>query len=483
MKSKIGIAAGELVKGNFRNALAALTTKTVSSQLIQPARYRGGNFFFGVNGADKAFVWGNYNSSLTAYQQNPIVSTIINRHAQAYMNGVVKIVKSDGKESQTPEAKAIRKKLNNPNPVQSGLEFRAQGKVYQKIYGYCPVLVVKPVGFEKDFSAWVFWNMPPWMLHVQDSTDLFFNPEARKFRSITLTYMGQSVELINNPNLDVFFLKEPQISTSTYNYTTADNASIHLPDSKLHALELPISNIIDSLKSANSIITQRGPMWILSNDDNSSNEAGPFPVNPEHKEALELDFEKYGILRGQKKAIITDAKLKLQEVGFNLDQLKLHEEILQDAKMICDGLNYPPFLLGLIDSKYNNMDVAERGWYQNAIIPDANSDCEQWTQYFGIDQKDLSITIDFSHLQVFQQNKVEEGKALLYLSQALQTAWRNDWVTWNEIRKAIGYEGVDGMDKYLSQLIQEGKIDPQTLQPTGGVTITETTLNQNANDN
>ena len=77
--SKIAIAGKELMKGNIGNAITALTMKSGYSELIQPSAYRNGNFFFGINGADKAFIWGNYNSSLRAYQQCPIIPAIMNR--------------------------------------------------------------------------------------------------------------------------------------------------------------------------------------------------------------------------------------------------------------------------------------------------------------------------------------------------------------------------------------------------------------------
>ncbi|HEY5392143.1 MAG TPA: hypothetical protein VIJ57_08505, partial [Hanamia sp.] len=82
MDRRLALAGKELIRGNFGNAITALTVKVGSSELIQPSVYRNGNFFFGVNGADHAFIWGNYNSSLIAYQRCPVVSSIINRKAQ-----------------------------------------------------------------------------------------------------------------------------------------------------------------------------------------------------------------------------------------------------------------------------------------------------------------------------------------------------------------------------------------------------------------
>src|SRR6185437_14075062 len=162
--NKVAIAGRELIKGNIGNAIMAIASKSVASELIQPSRWRNGNFFFGVNGADKAFIWGNFNSSLIAYQFCPIVSAVINKKAQALVNGKTVVKTDDDKRvANTVYAKAILKLMKRPNALQTGKQFKAQGNIYKQIYGYCPVLIIKPVGFEGDPSVWKLWNIPPWM--------------------------------------------------------------------------------------------------------------------------------------------------------------------------------------------------------------------------------------------------------------------------------------------------------------------------------
>lgn len=444
------------MKGNIGNAIKSLANPPVFSELIEPSRWRNGNFFFGVNGADKAFIWGNWNSSLIAYQHCPVVSSVINRQAQATINGVRKIMDKDNKESDLPLALAIKKLLDRPNPLQNGMEFRAQGGVYRRIYGYNPVLIVKPVGFEKDPSSWRLWNLPPWMIVVRDSMELFFTNGAKPFQSITLSYMGHTVDLTMDA---VFFIKENQIATSIFQYNgEVQNASMWLPDSRLHPLEKPIDNIIASLNSRGSLTTNRGPQWILTNDNNDNPEAGAFPVDPEYREKLQKDFLQYGIMDGQRKAIITDARLKLQTVGFDVAQLKLLEGEIQDAKLICDGLNFPPYLLGLVDAKFDNQQIAERSNYTNSIIPDANSEDEQLTVRLGLDIAGLKIVTDYSHLPALQENIAEKGRGLFYMNQGLQIQWVNNLLTWNEWRLQLGMDPTAEAfgDMYYFQLVAEG---------------------------
>lgn len=456
MPGKLSIAGRELVKGNFGNALTALTMKTGASELIQPSRYRNGSFFFGVNGADTAFIWGNYNSSLKAYQVCPVVSSIINRKAQCVVNGRQWVMDEKGKESTSVQAVNLRKLLLRPNQFQSGREFKAQRSVYKQIYGYCPMLVIKPVGFEKDYSRWKLWNLPPWMIQVLDNNQLFYEQDFRPFRSIWLTYLGHSIE-INQDN--IFFLKENQISSGTYmSNSQAENVSMFLPDSRLLPLKENIANLTDSLNSRGSLTRNRGPQWLLTNDSNDNGDAGLFPVDPKAKEELHEDFAGYGIMRGQKKAIITDAKLKLQTVGFDVAQLKLLEGEIQDAKFISDGLNFPPYLLGLVDAKFDNQQIAERNLYTNSIIPDVTSDDEQDSELFGLAQFGLKLETDFSHLPALQENIAEQGRGRNYMNQGLLVEFLNNQITANRWRELLGEDTVPGDDLYYYQKLEKGII-------------------------
>lgn len=456
--NKFKIAGRELMKGNIGNAITAIATKSITSELIQPARWRNGNYFFGVNGADKAFIWGGYNSSLRAYQQCPVVSSIILRQAQATVNGRPAVMDEKGKESKLPQAVALKALLKRPNAIQNGKQFRAQGNVYKRIYGYCPVLIVKPVGFENDFTKWKLWNIPPWMLQVTDSTDLFFLSTAKQFQYIRLTYMGHSINL--DPD-SIFFLRENQISTGTFmSNSSQENVSMFLPDSKLLQLEEPIDNMIASLKSRGSLIRKRGPLWIMSNDGGDNDGAGLFPIDPDTKEELQKDFMQYGIMGDQRKAVITDAKVKIQSVGFDMAQLQLLPSEVQDAKHISDGLNFPPYLLGLVDAKFDNQEIAERGMYTNSIIPDCESDDEQWGEIFGLDEFGLKITTDYSHLPALQENITEQGRGRWYMNQALLIEWLQDGITYNRWRELLGEDTVPGMDIYYSDMVKSGRILP-----------------------
>ena len=71
-----------------------------------------------------------------AYYKCPMLQTVIVNKAQASINATVKIVNAKGKEVDTPESKAILKKMAQPNFSQTYKLFRMESKIYVNLYGY-----------------------------------------------------------------------------------------------------------------------------------------------------------------------------------------------------------------------------------------------------------------------------------------------------------------------------------------------------------
>lgn len=479
MTNNFKIAGKELIKGNIGNALIA--TKSALSELIVPSLWRNGNFFFGINGADNAFIWGDFNSSLIAYTMCPVVASVIHKKTKCRVNGIQKILDAEDKEADNDIAKKYKQLLNNPNSLQTAIEFNSQRNIYKQLYGYCPMIIIKPVGFENAIDKWTLWNLPPWMLQMQNTIGKQFYEQGYKpFNDIVLSYMGYTSHL--NPDT-VYFIKENQISTGTYKYnSTAPNVSLFLPDSRLHALEKNINSLISSLDARGALNVNRGPVWFISSAAKDM-DTGNMPADIEK---LHEDFKKYGILSEQRKAIITTASMTVQSLGFDVGQLKLLEGEVQDAKHICDGLDYPPYLMGLVDAKFDNQDIAERSLYTNAIIPDAISDDMQMTSILGLDKFGLKLFTDFSHTPALQENAEKQSRAMLFKNQACLIAFMNNIITWNEWRIQTNMQPASGMDKYYFELLQDGQVFgavPNIAHGTTNDSNSNSNDNQNSNNN
>jgi hypothetical protein len=106
-KNRMKIVGKELLQGNFGNAF---------STMINPGTYKGGGsgdfWWFGPDGHDVYFDYSGNNSSLTAYARCPPLNAIINRKAQAFLNGKTWVLNASGedkgKEATSDQANLLR---------------------------------------------------------------------------------------------------------------------------------------------------------------------------------------------------------------------------------------------------------------------------------------------------------------------------------------------------------------------------------------
>jgi hypothetical protein len=406
--------------------MRAIKSLMIDTEIIGSSSYRGmdetmtqgnGMWMFGQGGPDLFFDFTGHNSSLKAYTNCPPLTAIINRKAQAFINGKTKILNSQGKEASSDLAKKIRKLMANPNPLQSGKQFEAQSYIYQQLFGYTIILPIKPNGFPNS-EATSLWNIPPFMVDIKETDKLFYENPNGIIKSIVLTYKNQKT-ILNAE--DLFIMKD----------FTPSFTSIVIPESRVKSLKLPINNIIGAYESRGTLINYRGAQGFLSPDKDP---LGSIPLAPEDKEALQQDFRRYGLKANQWQIIISNSMLRWQQMGYPTKDLMLFEEIKDSTLAICDGYGYPPHLLGLIDPTFNNQSSAEKGLYQNSIIPESESIYEQWMSFFGAGENNLVICKDYDHITVIQEDALLAAQARFYRSRSAQMDFLCNVITLNQYR-------------------------------------------------
>jgi hypothetical protein len=423
-------AIGNLLLGKDELALKSVYESFATNN------YRGddgsGFFFFGPDGAEYKFKFAGRNSSLTAYRLCSPLNAIINKKAQAYINGKTWVLNSRGKEATSDEAKKLRKLLKQPNPLQSGKQFEAQGYIYQQLFGFNVILALKPVGFRDNIDASTLWNIPPFMIDIEETEKLFYQSDTKGIiKRIILNYKGRRTEI---PVEEVFIMKDIVPSFE----------SLVIPESRVCSLEMPINNIIGAYESRNVLINYRGALGILTADKDSM---GTIPLNTTDKEELQRDFRRYGLSNKQWQVIITSAALKCQNMGYATKDLMLFEEIEDDIMRICDEYNFPYQLMASAKgSTFANMKEGKQLLYQDAIIPEAESICEQWNQFFDLERFNLTLSKDFSHIPALQADKQHEATARKTLNEAKKIEWDNNLITLNQWLVALGEDtiGPDG---------------------------------------
>lgn len=417
--------------------------------------------YFQAIGSNRVFAYGkeeyymelkNERDYLMAFNSCPPLKAIIGKRAKAFNTGKIEIInKNTGNYATGSLAKSIREKLEKPNVLQTGRHFFSQHNHYIDIFGYCPVLVMRPSGMPDEISA--LWNIPPWLFDI-DYTGKWI--KQAKIKEIYKTYYmywgGEKVEL-DFENLKFVF--DDGVGTE-------GDTNLTIPDSRLVSLEYPVSNTIASYKSRNTLITKRGAVGILSND--SKDAAGLIPLKPNQKDDVQRDFQKYGIVGQPYQVIITDAALKWQQMGFPTKDLMLFEEIEDDINRMCDGYGWPPQLIARTkDVTFDNKKEGTKEAYRDTIIPESESRMEQFSNAILPEDANIMIRRDYSEIEVLQEDTRSKAEARRAMNEALKIEYEAGLITKNDWLEALGYDRRTdpGFDDYKTTNTETNETAPE----------------------
>lgn len=433
----------------------SLVTKglTVAPPQLIGADYgtRGGEFWSinGPGGYDYKFSYTGHTSAVKAFEQCAPLASIIGKKAQAFINGKVFILNKKGKakekESTSPVAAKIRNLLSNPNPLQSEKEFRAQQYIYQQLFGYCLMMVNKPVGYP-NYEATQLWNLPANMLDIEETKKNWTLAQSNGdvIKSIVIRFGEEKATI---PVDQIYIIKD---------FVPSFNSAV-FPESRIKAIEMPVNNIIGAYESRNVLINYRGALGIISSD--GKDPGGFLPIKEDEKIALQNDFRRYGLSKSQWQFIITSASIKWTQMGIPTKDLLLFEEIDDDIQRICDQYGYQYELMSSTKGvTFANKEQAKKIFYQDTIIPEAENITEQWERFFDLYKFDLDMEIDFSHVPALQDDQQKMAAARKTRNEALQIEFLHNLITMDDWRIANAQDPIGGEygGKYYYELLAMG---------------------------
>jgi HK97 family phage portal protein len=255
--------------------------------------------------------------------------------------------------------------------------------------------------------------------------------------------------------------------SSVYMFTSMDMclSNMTLPESKLVALKYPIGNIIKNYESRGTIAEEYGALGILS--DNSANNLSSVSMTEAQKEQIQNDYRsKYGLLKGQRKLLITTASLTYQQMGMSIAEMQLLEMLTSDVMAVADAFNYPSVLLASEKgTTYSNQEGAKRSFYQDTIVPEALHYEEQLNDFLQTESEGVKICYDYEWLPILQMDSKLRAQVRREMGLAVIYEFMNGVITWNEMKLALGQDTKDGMDLYVYELPEEyRKIFEQSIE-------------------
>lgn len=351
----------------------------------------------------------DWNNLLSVYQMCSPLQEVLSKKAEMLSNGELKLRKKSDKKNFIDKHWSLDL-LKNPNPLQAQREFVYEWSLYNDIYSNNFIYSNKPF---PTSSPKTLTNLPSGYMQI--------NKTGKWLDQITLSGMIESYELRN------FGMVTSRIFTTDEVKHTNNGISkdVFKSDSKMIALQMPISNIIAAYKTRNNLITENAGITIISSE--SKDTMGSIPMSDEAKKRVDTDFKNsYGLRNDQMHKIISSSPLKVTPLIFPVRDMMLSEEIEEGLQQICGTYGVDRDVLpSSKGATFENKKAGEISTYTGVIQTTANSFCNFLDLLLLSNENDLEFFMDYSHLYCMQEDQLNAGKTTLYEVQAMQLLYHN----------------------------------------------------------
>lgn len=378
---------------------------------------------------------------------NPIVKANIGLLATSASNGI-KYLKDavTGEEvswtDKSQEVQKIKQLLSNPNPLQSGKEYEAQGIFYLKVFGNRYVYGLMPSGFDSELDIMnieAMYNLPSQFMEVK-TTGKIYNQTT--IEGIISEYARTNTNPVE------------KYKPSTIIHYNEVNISSESPSimgiSKLEVLRDPIKNTQAAFQAMNSILTSRGMQGIIS-IDSKDGQGAIVPIDPELKKETDDKFKNdYGLLNGQNPFLISPVPLNYIKTAMNSKEMGIYEEFSNNAILIANEFNNPPELVKtyIQGATYENQEQSVKRLYQDTTIPMVADNDQATNARLNLLKYGLIIDTKWDHIPALSDNKKEAATSNALNEKTAMSGYNANAITLNQYLEKIGEPTIIGGDVY-----------------------------------
>lgn len=343
------------------------------------------------------------------------LSFVLSRIGSMASDGVPYVVDENNNELYDEESEQVRKVLANPNAMQDFSQFTKCVEIYVKLYGFCPILIVRAT--EKSPIDHLV-PIPPYIFHMEGRFDFSSN----KFNGRAyFEDSGRAIEL----KYGEYYIIHDGICEEY-----GGELRFFSPVSSLSE---QVRNYIGQIKARGNLIINGGGKGIIHGNDTS--EFGNLELTPKEKDELNMGFkEKFGLVGQKYQIIVTRAKVGWIPLSFDVNQLALHDEDMACLKDISNAIGINPNLF-ISNSTFQNQEAVKKSAYQDVIIPDANRIARALTNILCSDGK--RIKIDYSDVPCLQVDLSAKAMALKNMAFGISELLKNGLLTNEEARIEI----------------------------------------------
>lgn len=360
----------------------------------------------------------------------PEVNAVLNKGAMAHASIKLEVV---SKRTEQPVTNKLSQLIARPNWFQTSTEFIQQSNLFHDLFGNEYMYFMSGIGMPAERAKALYTLYPSYIdVEYNDARSYFFEVEPPDIK-YTYSFGGNKTPLEAEKVL--------HLNDNNVDYHTDED--IIKGESKLKSIARPINNIIAAYEARGVLIRHRGALGILSNDGKDGLGAS-LTLDDKERDNLQNEYKKYGITEDQYNIIITNLSLKWQKMALDVGQLKLFEEVREDAIKVAEAFNYPPELLkgeGTPNLFGDNKKEAERAWYQNSIIPEAQMRVDGLNAKFKTEGLSYHIVGKFDHLPVLQKDKKDQANVMALVTNSLSKMFTDGAITLQQYQDELKRNG------------------------------------------
>lgn len=377
--------------------------------------------------------------------QHPI-SLIVDRCLNAKIT-----LKNYKDESDIWNNDKINKFLEQPNPIYSFDEFLTTSLCYYLVTGN--TYLTSDIGNFKTNQRWRYadnyYILPSHFVDMELRND----GRVNAFSYQTISDIIKSYSLAFNGQYMTF---EPESILHIKDTNLEFNNKSYKGISKLSGCKRPVSNLVAQYEARNAIFVKRGALGAIFSKDKDEFGYIPF-TEKEKKENRQKIDQTYGVTGGRETLMVLDKPIEFVRFSMSIQELQPYEEYLSDTIAISSAFSIPrDMAINKDKSTYANQDGSEKSLYENVAIPLTNKWLKSLSNWMGLTSSGMYLNADFSHVPCMQEDKKEAATTLKFNTEAYSKLYDDNTITFNEKRIGLGYEKIEGMDKFKKE-IDNGK--------------------------
>lgn len=398
----------------------------------------------------------------------PPLSTIMFRKSVAYSQGKVELCKlnAKGEEEELPKTDAAWKTYLNPNPLQTGDQFKAALKGIMEIYGFAMVLKSVPEGFDSVKNPrGQYWILPPDQLFVKWNYNYLFTNDIKDCID-SIEFIGGLNSRLPIPKEDVYIFTDLTFSVG----------SQVVPQSRLFSVKDVLNNIIVNYESKGMLLANRGAQGIFTDD--SKDRVGSTPLGQGQIEQLQKELGKYGLAKNQFKYIITGAQLRFEKITDTPKDLMMSEFMKEDVESLCVAMGFKYALLFDSDgSTFNNQNQYKKSLYTDNLIPESINFDRQLNEMYGLHTTDKYFKTCWDDLLVLMEDKKLEAEIdRIELSNYL-TQFKNNLINYDRLLEEMDLQ--EGSKQLLGKFWIDLTPEQRAVFDGSHTTTSQNNANQN----